>query len=130
MSESNTPLSSIMSIHHCRGTQDNIPPDKDQRNRLLGIIRDHVRRNRPVPPVSVPELQEYAGKIIEIARVDPKYRNFILVLISNEIWRDILAGIPFERRLLLLPKCLRHAQDCPADGIDSGSLGEYPSTVG
>ena len=44
---------------------------------------------------------------------DERYRKFVTVLINNEAWRDTLAGIPFNRRLLLLPKCFRAEGRCP-----------------
>jgi geranylgeranyl pyrophosphate synthase len=50
------------------------------------------------------------------------YREYAAVLISNEMWRDALAGIPFERRLLLMPKCLRVESKCPAPFDEFGLL--------
>jgi geranylgeranyl pyrophosphate synthase len=44
------------------------------------------------------------------------------VLINNELWREQLAGVPFERRLLLLPKCLRVEAKCPAPFDEFGLL--------
>src|SRR5919201_3908176 len=50
------------------------------------------------------------------------YRDYAAVLINNEMWRDALAGIPYERRLLLLPKCLRVESKCPAPFDEFGLL--------
>ncbi|MDB6129209.1 MAG: hypothetical protein JWM04_316, partial [Verrucomicrobiales bacterium] len=44
------------------------------------------------------------------------------VLVNNELWRESLASIPFERRLLLLPKCLRVESKCPAPFDEFGLL--------
>ena len=44
------------------------------------------------------------------------------MLVNNEAWRDTLAGIPYERRLLLLPKCLRVEAKCPAPFDEFGLL--------
>ena len=38
------------------------------------------------------------------------------------MWRDALAGIPYERRLLLMPKCLRVESKCPAPFDEFGLL--------
>ena len=38
------------------------------------------------------------------------------------MWREQLAGVPFERRLLLLPKCLRVESKCPAPFDEFGLL--------
>src|ERR1051325_8867818 len=48
-----------------------------------------------------------AGRVVERLGCDPIYRDYIGVLINNEMWRETLAAVPYERRLLLLPKCLR-----------------------
>jgi len=45
-----------------------------------------------------------------------------MVLFNNEIWRGTFASVPYERRLLLLPQCLRSAADCPAERDDMGLL--------
>ena len=44
------------------------------------------------------------------------------ILINNEAWRDALAAVPFDRRLLLLPKCLREEEHCPAPFDEFGLL--------
>jgi len=40
--------------------------------------------------------------------------DYVAVLTHNELWRDALAAIPYERRLLLLPQCFRDAGACRA----------------
>src|SRR5205814_9406799 len=45
----------------------------------------------------------------------------------NEFWREQVAAVPFSRRLLLLPHCLKNAEGCPADydefGLDCRKCG-------
>jgi geranylgeranyl pyrophosphate synthase len=36
-------------------------------------------------------------------------------MISSAFWKDALSSVPPERRLFLLPHCLKHAEGCPAD---------------
>ena len=50
------------------------------------------------------------------------YRDYVGVLLSNEVWREQLATVPYERRLLLLPKCLRVEDKCPAPFDEFGLL--------
>jgi geranylgeranyl pyrophosphate synthase len=38
-----------------------------------------------------------------------------MVVLSSAFWQDAVATVPPERRLFLLPHCLKHAQGCPAD---------------
>ena len=54
--------------------------------------------------------------------IDPVYRDYVGILINNEVWREQLATVPFDRRLLLLPKCLRVEDKCPAPFDEFGLL--------
>ena len=51
-----------------------------------------------------------------------KYIDYVGVVLNNEAWTPTLASIPFERRMLLLPKCLRVEDRCPAPFDDFGLL--------
>jgi geranylgeranyl diphosphate synthase type II len=108
-----------------RPPQDNIPRTKQQRNKLLQIVTDYVEQKKPVGPLSLAELQMHSEKIIEIANVNPKYRNFVAVLLNNQVWRQTVAGIPFEKRLLLLPKCLRNQSECQGRFDELGLVCEH-----
>jgi len=55
-------------------------------------------------------------------KCDPIYRDYVGVLLNNEMWRESLASVPYERRLLLLPKCLRVESKCPAPFDEFGLL--------
>ncbi len=54
--------------------------------------------------------------------MEPIYRDYVGVLLNNEVWREHLATVPFDRRLLLLPKCLRVEDKCPAPFDEFGLL--------
>ncbi|MCG8457806.1 MAG: polyprenyl synthetase family protein, partial [Holophagales bacterium] len=54
--------------------------------------------------------------------IDPSFVEFTALLLNNELWRESLATIPYERRLLLLPKCLRVEEHCPAPFDELGLL--------
>ena len=69
---------------------------------------------RIVPPLSLSELQQHADTIATIHRLPRSYRHWLTVLINNQLWREPLGAIPYFRRLLLLPQCLRPRESCPA----------------
>src|SRR5204862_7622498 len=71
-------------------------------------------RHAPVPPLSLDELRRHADRIITEIGANPQFRDYIAVVLNSEVWREQLATVPFERRLLLLPKCLRVEDKCPA----------------
>ena len=105
-----------------RAPKKNIPPTPMMRQQILQAIRHYVAEFNPVPPVPMAELKVHADRIVESLRCDPIYRDFIGVLLNNEMWRESLASVPFERRLLLLPKCLRVESKCPAPFDEFGLL--------
>src|SRR5689334_4397711 len=90
-----------------RTPKHNIPQTPFERTRILHGIRDYVAEHNPVPPLPMAQLKEHADRLVALLRVDPVYRDYIGVILSNEMWRESLASVPFERRLLLLPKCMR-----------------------
>ena len=105
-----------------RQPKKNIPQTKLERDNLLRYIREFVEREKPVPPIPGEELQVLADRIVRETGIDPIHRDYTGVLLSNEIWRESLATIPYERRLLLMPKCLRVESKCPAPFDEFGLL--------
>jgi geranylgeranyl diphosphate synthase type II len=105
-----------------RPAQSNVPNDRATRDRLKSLARDKVDAERLVPPLSMPELRARAAELRAAAGVEAIYDDFIGVLINNAAWRSTLAQIPYDRRLLLLPKCLRVEERCPAPFDEFGLL--------
>src|SRR4051794_10335619 len=107
-----------------RPPQANIPQTLAQREYLRAAVARHVeaRGDALVPPLVVDELRNEAESLIARAGVDPVYRDYVGVLLSNEVWSEQLAAVPFDRRLLLLPKCLRIEDQCPAPFDEFGLL--------
>ena len=105
-----------------RPPKKNIPQTKKERDALLQYIKDYVEREKPVPPMPLEELRVHAEKIITDTGFDQIYLHYTAVLLNNEMWRETLATIPFERRLLLMPKCLRVESKCPAPFDEFGLL--------
>jgi geranylgeranyl diphosphate synthase type II len=105
-----------------REPQANIPLTKADRDLLLHAIRVHVKTLDVVPPVPLEDLRKLAAAFLEQNRLDSRYLEFTAILMNNELWRPTLAAIPFERRLLLLPKCLRVEAHCPAPFDEFGLL--------
>src|SRR5689334_23710288 len=100
----------------------NIPQTALERSQVAQAVRHYVAEHNPVPPVPLEELKVHADKVLEMLKCDPIYRDYVGVLVNNEMWRETLASVPFERRLLLLPKCLRVESKCPAPFDEFGLL--------
>lgn len=105
-----------------RQPKKNIPQTVFERNRILNRCRAYVAEQQPVPPMPAEELKLHANRLVEELGCDPLHRDYVGVLLNNEMWREQLAGVPFERRLLLLPKCLRVESKCPAPFDEFGLL--------
>lgn len=73
------------------------------------------------------ELEKHGRKLLEQMALPEKYLGFAMVLIGNFFWKRQFLATPFERRMLLLPHCLKHAEGCPADydefGLDCEKCG-------
>src|SRR5258708_27517567 len=109
-------------VQRFRPPKKNVPQTPIERSHILSVIRHYVAEYNPVPPVPLEELKVHADRVVEMLRCDPIYRDYVGVLINNEMWRETLAAVPFERRLLLLPKCLRVESKCPAPFDEFGLL--------
>jgi geranylgeranyl pyrophosphate synthase len=105
-----------------RQPKKNIPQTPEERTQILHAVRNYVAEYSPTPPVPVAELAEHADRLVQHLGILPIYRDYVGVLINNELWREQLAAVPFERRLLLMPKCLRVESKCPAPFDEFGLL--------
>ena len=105
-----------------RSPKKNIPQTKLLRDHVQKAVRQYVAEMQFVPPVPMEDLKVHADKLIAQLKLEPIYRDYIGVLLNNEVWRETLATIPYERRLLLLPKCLRVESKCPAPFDEFGLL--------
>ncbi|MFP6873940.1 MAG: polyprenyl synthetase family protein [Verrucomicrobiales bacterium] len=105
-----------------RAPKKNIPQTKPERDELLSKIRAYNERVAPVAPMPLDEIEVHARKILEETGTPELYLHYTAVLLNNEMWRETLATIPYERRLLLMPKCLRVEDKCPAPFDEFGLL--------
>jgi geranylgeranyl diphosphate synthase, type II len=115
-------LPRILPVQSDRLPQANIPQTLAEREQLRALARVYVAAEQPVPPMPAEPLREHAERMLTQGGVPLTYKEYAAVLISNEMWRDALAGIPYERRLLLMPKCLRVEAKCPAPFDEFGLL--------
>ncbi|MBN2505159.1 MAG: polyprenyl synthetase family protein [Verrucomicrobia bacterium] len=109
-------------LQRLRPPKDNIPQTAEERRRVVQCARHYVAEFNPVPPVPLDQLREHADRVRELLGLDAKYGDFIGLVLNNEMWRETLATVPFERRLLLLPKCLRVEDRCPGTFDEFGLL--------
>ena len=101
---------------------EKIPSLQAHREKLREAAREYARLQRLAGPLSMNELRRHAAGVLELfeaalglpAQSPPRYLEFTAVLLSNEVWRPVVAAVPADRRLLLLPQCLRQPDKCLA----------------
>lgn len=78
-------------------------------------------------PFAKNQLEQHGRGLLERMKLPEKYLGFTMVMLGNFFWKQQLLAVPFERRMLLLPHCLKHAAGCPADydefGLDCEKCG-------
>ena len=118
------PLPKAVPVQRLRAPQENIPQTRPERERLRWAVRDYVFANRAAmtPPLVLDEMRTHADAVMRITGAPEQYTDYVGVLINNELWREQLASVPYEKRLLLLPKCLRVEDRCPAPFDEFGLL--------
>lgn|GEM_PF-4696630 len=65
-------------------------------------------------PPTREELRLQADALVGRLGLPKDYVGFAMVSLSNAWWSDAFADVPFEKRLLLLPQCLRSSEACAA----------------
>jgi hypothetical protein len=82
--------------------------------RLIKAAAALTVREKVIPPITLEELRRMAGKLLEEKPEFREFSNWAILLLNNALWSKVVAGIPNRRKLLLLPQCLKQAENCPA----------------
>jgi geranylgeranyl pyrophosphate synthase len=104
-----------------------VPETRELRDRVRTEAGRRAQTFDRARPFARPELQKLGEELLATMGLGPQYLGFSMVCLANEFWREQVQAIPFNRRLLLLPHCLKHAEGCPADydefGLDCRKCG-------
>ena len=86
-------------------------------------LRNFVQAKSLCPPVSLKQLETLAEEFQRSTfNVQRSMFNWLMVEINNQLWADIIATIPHDRRLLMLPKCLSKHGECRGEYDEYGLL--------
>ncbi len=99
-----------------------VPNIKEVRAEIREKVEDYFRINNIIPPISYEGLFGFAEKLVNENGWDSKYLAFVMVCCGNAIWRNVVGSIPYSRRVLLLPQCLRNSKLCKAEFDQLGLL--------
>ena len=99
-----------------------IPATAEERSRLRAMIADFIDGSDWVPPVTLRQLDDLSAQFINGAGLHPGLSGWLMVELNNRIWRDVFSAVPCERRILLLPQCLKNVSACTAEVDELGLL--------
>lgn len=85
------------------------------RESLRDRCRDVADRLDHNHPLTKDEMEVVARGMLDEADLPEAFLGWTMVNISSAFWRKQLQAVPPERRLFLLPHCLKHAEGCPAE---------------
>lgn len=97
-----------------------VPETLEQRESLRQLCQEVTAKLDKSHPLDKPEMERLARATMAEAGLSEGYLGWMMVMLASEFWREQVAAVPPERRLLLLPHCLKHAEGCPADYDEFG----------
>lgn len=92
-----------------------VPETLELRDSLRARCEQIAARLDRSVPLTKDQIEQIARAALQEADLPEGYLGWMMVMISSAFWKDALAAVPPERRLFLLPHCLKHAEGCPAD---------------
>lgn len=99
-----------------------IPTSFRERSELRDRIDAFMSCQAVRPPLSMDDLSGYADQLIQKYALDTGIKGWLMVEIHNQVWKETIASIPYDRRILLLPKCLSSSSKCQAEVDELGLL--------
>lgn len=104
-----------------------VPDTLELREKVKAAAEEFAERLDRSRPFNKAELEKFGRQLLAEMGLPEKFLGFAMVLIGNFFWRRQFLATPFNRRLLLLPHCLKHAEGCPAEydefGLDCEKCG-------
>ena len=100
-----------------------VPADETIRQRIRDAARSFVRKEKLIPPQTLKSLKTRAARCLEtLGLSESGFDDFTVVMLNNALWEQCFPSIPKDRRLLLLPFCLRNQSQCQAPRDDLGLI--------
>lgn len=104
-----------------------VPETKPERIALRARCEEVAAKLDKARPLTKDEMEVVARGLLKDAGLTEGFLGWTMVALATAFWREQVAAVPYERRLFLLPHCLKHAEGCPADydefGLDCRKCG-------
>jgi geranylgeranyl pyrophosphate synthase len=89
-----------------------VPKESFLRNKLRKETRLLAAQHNLLPPAPFNVMEQLAIDLLLKHNISDEYIDFTIVLLGNESWRKTVEATPPNRRLLLLPQCLKDNASC------------------
>lgn len=99
-----------------------VPFSQEVRHNIRSEVKAWFSKSGLIPPVSYNTISDIAASLVEKHGWDNNYRAFVMVCCGNEAWRPVISSVPFNRRILLLPHCLKNSKLCKGEQDEMGLL--------
>jgi geranylgeranyl pyrophosphate synthase len=99
-----------------------VPETRELRERIRTQAIRAVSLLDKSKPLARHEIETRARAVLDELGLSEVYLGWTMVILASAFWRDEVITIPPERRLLLLPRCLRNEETCPAEYNEIGLL--------
>ena len=97
-----------------------VPETRSLRDQIRDAAAAYIQPFDKSRPLTKAEFRTHSDTLLKQLGLGEQYLGFTLVCLANEFWREQVAAVPFNRRLLLVPHCLKNAEGCPADYDEFG----------
>jgi geranylgeranyl pyrophosphate synthase len=97
-----------------------VPETRALREQLRARAVEVAARLDKSRPLGKDEMEAISRGLLDELGLAEGYLGWTMVALVTAFWQDQVAAVPPNRRLFLLPHCLKHAEGCPADYDDFG----------
>ena len=97
-----------------------VPETLELREKLKVAAEEYARDLDRSRAFTHNELEHHGRALLNQMGLPEKFLGFSMVMVGNFFWKQQFLAIPFNRRMLLLPHCLKHAEGCPAEYTQFG----------
>ncbi|NQT21419.1 MAG: polyprenyl synthetase family protein [Planctomycetes bacterium] len=89
-----------------------VPADAKLREAVRHLAAESGKAMDRSRPFTRENIERRAQRILGQLSLSDSFLGFAMVAVSNVFWRHQFEAVPFDRRLLLMPNCLRDKSSC------------------
>ena len=97
-----------------------VPQDRSCRERIRREVIQLVDRINQRDLLTRSQIEAAAKEILDNLGLSHSYLGWTMVAVGSAFWRPQVMAVPYHRRLLLLPHCMRNASLCAASYNSEG----------